>query len=191
MPFCFLVTAHMSNAEDSEPKRNKETTRSTSDCLQWAISEGISEHLRLTDAQNQENVGKLYCILCAIWLSTKGAILKDHVLGKTVKQADGSKVRKPGGHAAKVAKVPVQPPAPTPEPVCSQPPTIVVYVTTPDKADVANYSPPPKKQKTSGASVLESMLHKGMEEQTFHRDLATAFTTCNIPLEKLHPHAII
>ena len=38
------------------------------------ISEGIGGHLRLTDAQNQENVGILYGMLCAVWLSTKGGM---------------------------------------------------------------------------------------------------------------------
>ena len=62
--------------------RNKETTRSTADCLQWAIGEGIGEHLCLKDTQGESQIGKMFCALCAVWLSMKGAILKDHVLGK-------------------------------------------------------------------------------------------------------------
>ena len=33
-------------------KKNKETTGTTSDCLQWAIAEGTGEHLRLTDVHH-------------------------------------------------------------------------------------------------------------------------------------------
>ena len=78
-------------------KRNKETTRSTSDCLQWAVGEGIGEHFRLTDASGEGRPGKLYCNLCAIWLSSKGAVLKDHVLGKN-KNSAGEWERQPGSH---------------------------------------------------------------------------------------------
>ena len=64
----------MSSTEISKPEkvvRNKETTRRTIDCLQVAILEGIGDHLRLTEAHNQENADNLYCQLCATWLSTK------------------------------------------------------------------------------------------------------------------------
>ena len=49
-------------------KCNKETTRSTSDCLQWAVSEGIGERLTLTDASEEGRPGKgleRACNLCA------------------------------------------------------------------------------------------------------------------------------
>ena len=44
-------------------KRNKEASRSTSDCLQWAVDEGIGEHFRLTDASGEGWPGKIYCNL--------------------------------------------------------------------------------------------------------------------------------
>ena len=69
----------------TQPKRNKETTRSTTQCLQWAIGESIGQHLCRTDTQGEGQNGKPYCTLCAVWLSSKGAILKDHVLGKNKK----------------------------------------------------------------------------------------------------------
>ena len=76
--------ASQESQESQKSSRNKETTRSTADCLQWAIGEGIGDHLSLTDSQGESQNGKLNCNLCAVWLSTKGAILKDHVLGKNV-----------------------------------------------------------------------------------------------------------
>ena len=96
-PSLFWCCFDMSNPEDTQTteasqesqdsqksSRNKETTRSTADCLQWAIGEGIGDHLSLTDSQGESQNGRLNCNLCAVWLSTKGAILKDHVLGKNV-----------------------------------------------------------------------------------------------------------
>ena len=56
---------------------------STIDCLQWATGEGIGQYLCCTDTQGEGQNGKLYCTLCAVWLSSKGAILKDHVWVKT------------------------------------------------------------------------------------------------------------
>ena len=79
----------------TQPKRNKETTTSTTDCLQLAIGEGIRQYLCCTDTQGEGQNGKLYCTLCAVWLSSKGAILKDHVLGKNKKQPNGSYARQP------------------------------------------------------------------------------------------------
>ena len=76
-----------------KPQRYAAPTASTSDCLQWALSEGIGERLRLTDPQNRKSVGKfLYCILFAIWLSAKAAVLKNHVARNDAKQADDSQV---------------------------------------------------------------------------------------------------
>ena len=90
----------MSDVEPTEegttqPKRNQETTRSTTDCLQWAIGEGIGQYLCCTDTQGEGQNGKLYCIVCAVWLSSKGAILKDHVFGRNKKQPDGSYAHQP------------------------------------------------------------------------------------------------
>ena len=76
--------ASQESQDSQKSSRNKETTRSTADCLQWAIGEGIGDHLSLTDSQGESQNGRLNCNLCAVWLSTKGAILKDHVLGKNV-----------------------------------------------------------------------------------------------------------
>ena len=56
----FGVLVAMSGPEDQPEKRIKETTRTTADCLQWAILEGIGEHMRLTGAQHQETPGKSY-----------------------------------------------------------------------------------------------------------------------------------
>ena len=141
---------YVSSTEKSGPekvKRNKESTRSTSTCLQYAVVEGIGEQLRLTDAQNEERPGKLYCLLCARWLQAKTYLLKDHVLGKNIKQPDGTTyVRQPGGHAAKVLKAPVMPTTPAEAgPVVQNPPTVVVNVTTPDKPREPECPPPKKK----------------------------------------------
>ena len=61
----------------------------TTECLQWASGEGIRQYLCCTDTQGEGQNGKLYCILCAVWLSSKATILKNHVLGKIKKQPDG------------------------------------------------------------------------------------------------------
>ena len=50
----------------------------------WEINSSIVQ----TPSVKCQN-GKLYHTLCAVWLSSKGAILKDHVLGKNKKQPDG------------------------------------------------------------------------------------------------------
>ena len=90
--------ASQESQESQKSTRNKETTRSTADCLQWAIGEGIGDHLSLADSQGESQNGKLNCNICAVWLSTKGAILKDHVLAKNVKQSDGSYAQYPLVH---------------------------------------------------------------------------------------------
>jgi len=49
-PFFFLVYLLPCQVLRTNLRRHaNETTRTTLDCLQWAISEGIGEHLRLTD----------------------------------------------------------------------------------------------------------------------------------------------
>ena len=53
-------------------------TRSTSDCLQWAVDEGIGEGLTLTEASEEGRPGKIYCNLRAIWLGSKGAVFEVH-----------------------------------------------------------------------------------------------------------------
>ena len=58
--------------------------------MQWAIGEGIGQYLCCTDNQGDGQNGKLYCTLCTVWLSSKGAILKDHVLAKNKNQPNGS-----------------------------------------------------------------------------------------------------
>ena len=89
--FCLLMSTVEPDVEGTtQPKRNKETTRSTTDCLQWAIGEDIGQKLCCTDTRGEVQNGKLYCTLCAVWLSSKGAILKGHVLGNNKKQPDGS-----------------------------------------------------------------------------------------------------
>ena len=41
---CLLMsTVEPTEEVTTEPKRNKETTRTTTDCLQWAIGEGIGQ----------------------------------------------------------------------------------------------------------------------------------------------------
>ena len=59
-------------------KRNKDATKTAVGCLQWAIREGIQQHLFSSDSQGEPQNGKLYCcvvcfVLCAIPWSTKGA----------------------------------------------------------------------------------------------------------------------
>ena len=70
---------------------------------------------------------------------------------------------------------------PTPQPA----PTIAVNATTPEKAAAVECSLPPKKKPASSASVLVSMLQKGVEQQNFHWALTRAFASRNIPLEKV------
>ena len=89
---CLLMSTVQPTEEGTtEPNRNKETTRSTTDCLQWAIGEGIRQYLCFTNTQEGEGQhGKLYGTVRALWLSSRGASLKDHVLGENKKQPDGS-----------------------------------------------------------------------------------------------------
>ena len=191
--FAFLVLFDMSSPEvtqtteasqesqDSQKSsRNKETTRSTADCLQWAIGEGIGDHLSLTDSQGESQNGKLNCNLCAVRLSTKEAILKDHVLGKNVKQPDGLYARKPGTHARKAAVCPVVPPQKA-EATPQQPPTIIVNVPAPQPEP----APAPQKKAATGSSVLEKMLQKGSRTARVEKDITRAFSSLNVPLEKL------
>ena len=105
-----MSTVEPTEEGTTQPKRNQETTRSITDCLQWAIGGGIGQYLCFTDTQGEGQNGKLYCTLCAVWLSSKGAILKDHVLGKSKKQPDGSYASQPRTHARKAALQPA--PAP-------------------------------------------------------------------------------
>ena len=166
--------------EFQKSSRNKETIRSTADCLQWAIGEGIGDHLSLADSQGESQNGRLNCNLCAVWLSTKGAILKDHVLGKNVKPPDGSYARKPGTHARKAALCPVVPPQAR-EATPQQPPTIIVNVPAPQPEP----APAPQKKAATGSSVLGVMLQKGAALQEFQKDITRAFSSTNVPLEKL------
>ena len=107
-------------------RRNKEITRSTADCLQWAIGERILQHVCLMNSQGESQTGKLHCTFCAVWLSVKGAILEDHVFGESMKQSDGLYARKPGSHAHKAAAQPL--PSQAPEAAPQQLPTIIVNV---------------------------------------------------------------
>ena len=84
------------NNTTSQSDGPKCTSRSTCDCLQWAVGGGIAEHLKLTDLSGEACPGKLYCSLCATWLMSKGAVSKGHVLGKNKKNMDGGFARKPG-----------------------------------------------------------------------------------------------
>ena len=58
--------ASQGSQESQKSTRNKETTRSTADCLQWAIGEGIGDHLRLTDSQGESQNGKVNCNLTCV-----------------------------------------------------------------------------------------------------------------------------
>ena len=125
---------------------------------------------RETDASGEGRPGKLYCNLCAIWLSSKGAVLKDHVLGKNKKNSAGEWEHQPGSHARKAA---LQPP-----PICveapPQPnPTIIVNVPRSEPAE-PECSPPPAKKQATSKSLLGDMLAKGTADQEFHRDLSLA-----------------
>ena len=66
----------------------------------------MGRYLCCIDTQGEGQNGKLYCTLCAVWLSPKGAILKDHVLGKNKKRPDGSYARLLGTHACKATPPP-------------------------------------------------------------------------------------
>ena len=158
--------------------RNKETTRRTADCLQWAIGEDIGDHLSLTDSQGESQNRKLNCNLCAVWLSTKRAILKDHVLGENVKQH--SYARKLGAHARKAAVCPVVPPQAA-EATTQQPPTIFANIPAPQPEP----APIPPKKAATGSSVLEEMLQEGAALQEFQKGITRPFSSTNVPLEKL------
>ena len=67
---------------EKKAKRNKLSNRSAEDALQWAVGSGIGEHLALADPSGQVQLGKLRCNLCGTWISFKGDVLKDHVLGR-------------------------------------------------------------------------------------------------------------
>ena len=151
--------ASQESQESQKSSRNKETTRSTADCLQWAIGEGIGDHLSLTESQGESQNGKLNCNLCAVRLSTKGAILKDHVLGKNVKQPDGSYARKPGTHARKAGVCPLVPPQAA-EATPQQPPTIIVNVPAPqpEPAPAPQKKAATAKQHGEGFPVLPSVV---------------------------------
>ena len=75
---------------EKKAKRNKLSNRSAEDALQWAVGSGIGEHLALADPSGQVELGKLRCNLCGTWISFKGDVLKDHVLGR--KQKDGERI---------------------------------------------------------------------------------------------------
>ena len=44
----FLSAVEPTEEGTTQPKRNKETTRSTTDCLKWAIGEGIGQKLGMS-----------------------------------------------------------------------------------------------------------------------------------------------
>ena len=168
-----------------ENKRNKQSTRSVSDILQWCIGENCGDHLSLVDRDGEGQAGKLYCTLCGVWLSAKGAIIKDHCFGKNKKGEDGTFRRHPGFHATKAAAALAKPPpAPPAQPETQAQPTIIVNVTTPTKHG-ETLSPPAKKMKVDQSGSVVSMLNRGTAEQQFHKDITTAFTSVNIPLEKI------
>ena len=58
--------ASQGSQELQKSTRNKETTRSTADCLQWAIGEGFGDQLSLTDTQGESQNGKVNCNLHAV-----------------------------------------------------------------------------------------------------------------------------
>ena len=62
----------MSTVEQTQPKRNKETIRSTTDFLHWSIGESS---IYVVQTPRVEVKMKLYCTMCAVLLSSKGAIL--------------------------------------------------------------------------------------------------------------------
>ena len=87
------------------------------------------------------------------------------------------------GHASKIGKAPVLPPAPAVEPPTQPVPVIVTSPTQirPQKWIVLRRP----KSMPQVHQFLGSMLQKGLEQQRFHLDLTRAFPSCNIPLEKL------
>ena len=189
---CLLMSTVEPTAEGTtQPERNKETTRSITDCLQWAIGEGIGQYLCCTNTQGEGQNGKLCCTLCAVWLSSKGAILKHHVLGKNKKQPDGSYARQPGTHARKAALQSAPALEPEQWQQLSQPRTIIVNVPQQQLSEPSSSttsSPTNKQKPKSGASVLEAMLEKGGALQESQMDITRTFSATNIPPEKLgHP----
>ena len=144
-----------------ENKRNKQSTRSVSDTLQWCIGENCCDHLSLVDRDGEGQAGKLYCTICGVWLSAKGAIIKDHCFGKNKKGEDGTFRRHPGFHATKAAAALAKPPpAPPAQPETQAQPTIIVNVTTPTKHG-ETLSPPAKKMKVDQSGSVVAMLNRG------------------------------
>ena len=144
-----------------------------------------------TDTQGEGQFGKLCCIFCTVWLSSKGAILKDHVLGRNKKQPDGSYAHRPGTHARKAALQPAPAPEAEQGQQLQQPPIVIVNVPQQQISEASSSttsSPTNKGKPRSGASVLEAMLKKGAALQEFQMDVTRTFAATNILLEKLgHP----
>lgn len=169
----------------TQKTRNKESVRTLEDTVLWARNEGLGDHLRLANPQGETQAGKLFCWACAAWIVAKGCNLKDHVLGKNKRKADGTYERQPGGHARKLSSLPKEKepakPMSTPEK-----PTIIVNV---DRGALDMCTPactpptPAKKQKVS--DPLGDMLRKGQADDEFSRDTVRTWTSCNIPLETL------
>ena len=90
----------------TQKTRNKESVRTLEDTVLWARNEGLGDHLRLANPQGETQAGKLFCWACAAWIVAKGCNLKDHVLGKNKRKADGTYERQPGGHARKLSSLP-------------------------------------------------------------------------------------
>ena len=114
----------------------------------------LREHFRFIDASGEGRPGKIYRILCGTWLSSKGAVLKDHVLGKNKKNSDGKWERQPGSHARKAA---LQPP-----PSCVEAPVQLnsnIIVNVPRSEPVGTECsppPPPSRQRSRQAAACRS-----------------------------------
>ena len=53
--------------------------------MKWATGEDIGQFLCCIGTKVEGQNVKLYCLLCAVWVSSQGAIFKEHVLGKNKK----------------------------------------------------------------------------------------------------------
>ena len=80
--------------------------RGRGDCAIFGTFPGLRpmfERLSLAESTGSARLGKVGCQLCSFGLSRKGAILKDHCLGKSVRQDDATCECRPGPYAERAA----------------------------------------------------------------------------------------
>ena len=120
--------------------------------------------------------GKVYCTLCAVYLTPSSSALTQHCLGRLDK--DGNRVDNP--HTRKAKRLASSADASPGPQAPSLQPNIIINI--PKQSREPSPEPRPKKQKDGTLDAFRSKCNK---QEEFLRDLVLAFTSCNIPLEKL------